>query len=181
MMMMFGYKLSSKSEKAMRLLKYMWAIFTPIFSMGIFIIGAISYSELDYKRKTFTYQYPKWAIGVGWVLALISVIWIPIIFVTRLLQTPGTLRERLAINTMPRLQRHQIRNGEDMSKIILIDDDGTHLEDFATGTNTEPLPSFKSHAFWKNLTALKSSCLTSLPVIYLNPRSTQSNTKLPKL
>ena len=39
---------------------------------------------------------------------------------------------------MPRLQRHQIRNGEDMSKIILIDDDGTHLEDFATGTNTEP-------------------------------------------
>lgn len=138
MMMMFGYKLSSKSEKAMRLLKYMWAIFTPIFSMGIFIIGAISYSELDYKRKTFTYQYPKWAIGVGWVLALISVIWIPIIFVTRLLQTPGTLRERLAINTMPRLQRHQIRNGEDMSKIILIDDDGTHLEDFATGTNTEP-------------------------------------------
>ena len=25
-----------------------------------------------------------------------------------------------------------------MSKIILIDDDGTHLEDFATGTNTEP-------------------------------------------
>nr|BAF95543.1 taurine transporter [Bathymodiolus septemdierum] len=138
MMMMFGYKLSSKSETAMRLLKYMWAIVTPIFSMGIFIIGAISYSELDYKRKTFTYQYPKWAIGVGWVLALISVVWIPIIFVTRLLQTPGTLRERLAINTMPHLQRHQIRHGEDMSKIILVDDDGTHLEDFATGTNTEP-------------------------------------------
>jgi TPR repeat protein len=25
----------------------------------------------------------------------------------------------------------------------------------------QPLPSFKSHAFWKNLSALKSSCLTS--------------------
>jgi TPR repeat protein len=24
----------------------------------------------------------------------------------------------------------------------------------------QPLPSFKSHAFWKNLSALKSSCLT---------------------
>jgi TPR repeat protein len=32
------------------------------------------------------------------------------------------------------------------------------------------LPSFKSHAFWKNLSALKSSCLTSLPVTYLNPQ-----------
>jgi TPR repeat protein len=32
----------------------------------------------------------------------------------------------------------------------------------------QPLSSFKSHAFWKNLSALKSSCLTSLPVTYLN-------------
>jgi TPR repeat protein len=33
---------------------------------------------------------------------------------------------------------------------------------------------YKSHAFWKNLSALKSSRLTSLPVTYLNPRSTHS-------
>jgi TPR repeat protein len=30
----------------------------------------------------------------------------------------------------------------------------------------QPLPSFKSHAFWKNLTALKSFCLTPLPFPY---------------
>lgn len=33
MTMMFGYKLSSNSQAVMRLLKYMWAIFTPLFSM----------------------------------------------------------------------------------------------------------------------------------------------------
>jgi TPR repeat protein len=30
----------------------------------------------------------------------------------------------------------------------------------------QPPPEFKSHAFWKNLSALKSSRLTSLPVTY---------------
>jgi hypothetical protein len=32
------------------------------------------------------------------------------------------------------------------------------------------LLSFKSHAFWKNLSALKSSCLTPLPSSYESPR-----------
>ncbi|CAC5382395.1 SLC6A6 [Mytilus coruscus] len=136
--MMFGYKLSPFMSRLMKVMKYMWAIFTPLFSMIIFIIGAISYSELDYKRKTFTYQYPQWAIGVGWILALISVIWVPIIFIVRLIQTPGTLRERFFINTMPRLQRHQIREGEDMSKICVIDDDGVEENHIATSSNTEP-------------------------------------------
>jgi hypothetical protein len=33
-----------------------------------------------------------------------------------------------------------------------------------------PLPEFKPHAFWKNLSALKSSCLTPLPFPYISPR-----------
>jgi TPR repeat protein len=30
----------------------------------------------------------------------------------------------------------------------------------------QPTPRFKPHAFWKNLSALKSSCLTPLPLPY---------------
>jgi len=64
-----------------------------IFLQGIFILGAISYSELKYKRKTVTYVYPSWAITVGWTLASISVIWIPIIMVKRIFDAQGTLQE----------------------------------------------------------------------------------------
>lgn len=61
-------------------------------------MGAISYSELTYKRKTLEYLYPSWAIGVGWILALVSVVWIPIIFVKRLLNVEGTLAQVLFVN-----------------------------------------------------------------------------------
>lgn len=39
---------------------------------------------------------------------------------------------------MPRLQRHQIREGEDMSKICVIDDEGEIESHIATSSNTEP-------------------------------------------
>ena len=63
------------------------------FFQTIFIMGAISYSELTYKRKTFEYDYPSWAIGVGWMLAMVSVIWIPIIFIKRVLDAEGSLAQ----------------------------------------------------------------------------------------
>ena len=56
-------------------------------------MGCISYSDLTYKRKTVTYEYPGWAIGVGWTLAFISVIFIPIVMVFRILSTSGSLGE----------------------------------------------------------------------------------------
>jgi TPR repeat protein len=37
---------------------------------------------------------------------------------------------------------------------------------YKEGKLKQPLPEFKSHAFWENLNALKSSCLTPLPSLY---------------
>ncbi|XP_056010496.1 sodium- and chloride-dependent taurine transporter-like isoform X1 [Ostrea edulis] len=110
--MMFGFRITP-------LMKYFWLFITPIFTLTTFIMGAISYSELTYKRKTLEYLYPSWAIGVGWILALVSVVWIPIIFVKRLLNVEGTLAQRLMITTRPILKRHQLRQGEDLSKVFL--------------------------------------------------------------
>ena len=59
----------------------------------IFIMGAVTYSELEYDRKFITYQYPKWAIMIGWTMALVSVVCIPIVFVYRLYCEEGTLLE----------------------------------------------------------------------------------------
>ena len=74
----------------------------------IFILGCISYSELTYKRKTLTYEYPSWAIGVGWSLACVSVVLIPIFIVQRILTTPGTLTE---------VSTTHIRDGRFVSKV----------------------------------------------------------------
>ncbi|XP_060572147.1 sodium- and chloride-dependent taurine transporter-like [Ruditapes philippinarum] len=113
--MMFGFRVS-------KVVKYMWMIFTPIFTMTIFIMGAITYSELSYERKFITYQYPKWAIMVGWTLALCSVVLVPIVFVYRLFKQEGTVSRRFMEATKPILKKHQIRIGEDLSKINLVGD-----------------------------------------------------------
>ena len=58
-------------------------IFQVVFSLCIY-----SYSELTYNR---IYTYPKWAIGLGWMLACSSVIMIPLTMTFKILTTPGSL------------------------------------------------------------------------------------------
>lgn len=42
-------------------------------------MSVINYSELTYKRPSGTYVYPDWAVGIGWTMALVSAIFIPIV------------------------------------------------------------------------------------------------------
>ena len=46
-----------------------------------------SYSELTYNR---VYQYPRWAIICGWMMACCSVFMIPIVAVYKLVTAEGT-------------------------------------------------------------------------------------------
>ena len=40
-------------------------------------MSAVSYSELTYERPMGVYKYPGWGVGIGWMLAAASVIFIP--------------------------------------------------------------------------------------------------------
>ena len=62
---------------------HIFRIFQVVFSLCIY-----SYSELTYNR---IYTYPKWAIGLGWMLACSSVIMIPLTMTFKILTTPGSL------------------------------------------------------------------------------------------
>lgn len=115
MEMMFGFRLGP-------LMKVCWTLCTPLYTMVIFVLGCVSYSDLTYKRKTVLYEYPRWAIVVGWMLAAISVIFIPIIMVYRICSVQGSFVERVKYLVMPRLHRHQLRANEDMSKVVLVED-----------------------------------------------------------
>lgn len=51
-----------------------WYIASPLFIIAIWIFNMVQYSDL----KIGDYAYPKWAIGIGWFIATLSIICIPI-------------------------------------------------------------------------------------------------------
>ncbi|XP_078730376.1 sodium- and chloride-dependent GABA transporter 3-like [Lampetra fluviatilis] len=74
------------------LIKWCWMYVTPGICASIFLFSLIKYQPLTYNK---TYTYPDWGYGIGWMLALSSMICIPIGGGYKLLTTTGTFRERL--------------------------------------------------------------------------------------
>lgn len=61
---------------------------------GIFIFSLVTYKPVTYSKN---YEYPGWAILIGWCMALSSMLCVPIYFFYQLAVTPGTLRQVLYI------------------------------------------------------------------------------------
>ncbi|PVD34253.1 hypothetical protein C0Q70_05521 [Pomacea canaliculata] len=120
--MMFGFRIGPW-------MKICWMFCTPVYTLAIFILGCVLYSELSYKRKMVTYEYPPWAIGIGWMLLSVSVMFIPIFMTYRMLTTPGTFLQRIKHLLKPRLRKHQLRSREDLSHIVLEDYDDFYATD----------------------------------------------------
>lgn len=57
---------------------------------GCFVFSLAKYKPLTYNK---VYTYPEWAIGLGWVLALSSMICIPMVMVIRIIRSDGSLIE----------------------------------------------------------------------------------------
>jgi len=63
----------------------------PIFLFqGCFIFSLVKYRPLTYNKL---YKYPDWSVGLGWVLALTSMICIPMMVVIKIIQSDGSLIE----------------------------------------------------------------------------------------
>lgn len=57
---------------------------------GCFVFSLVKYKPLTYNK---VYEYPDWSIGLGWCLALTSMICIPMVMVIKILQSEGPLIE----------------------------------------------------------------------------------------
>uniref|UniRef100_A0AAQ4S2Z5 Transporter n=1 Tax=Gasterosteus aculeatus aculeatus TaxID=481459 RepID=A0AAQ4S2Z5_GASAC len=79
-------------------MKLSWTWITPILCMGCFVFSLVKYKPLTYNK---VYEYPDWAIGIGWVLALSSMICIPMVMVIKILQSEGSLVERIKAVAAP--------------------------------------------------------------------------------
>ncbi|KAJ4940575.1 hypothetical protein JOQ06_026872 [Pogonophryne albipinna] len=79
-------------------MKYSWSYITPILCMGCLIFSLVKYKPLTYNK---VYEYPDWAIGIGWGLALTSMICIPMVVVIKILRSDGPLIERIKAVAAP--------------------------------------------------------------------------------
>ncbi|MBN3317564.1 S6A13 protein, partial [Atractosteus spatula] len=82
---MIGYRPSS-------LIKYCWLFFTPAVCFGTFAFSLIKYTPLKYNN---VYVYPWWGYGLGWLLALSSMVCIPLWIIFKIITTKGTFRQRI--------------------------------------------------------------------------------------
>ncbi|TRY85112.1 hypothetical protein DNTS_023050, partial [Danionella cerebrum] len=88
---MIGYK-------PLFFIKWCWKFFTPGICAGIFLFFLIKYKPLKYNN---VYTYPDWGYGIGWMMAMSSMVCIPLGILFQLWKTKGTFRERLRKLTTP--------------------------------------------------------------------------------
>uniref|UniRef100_A0A8C9DV44 Solute carrier family 6 member 11 n=1 Tax=Prolemur simus TaxID=1328070 RepID=A0A8C9DV44_PROSS len=80
---MIGYR-------PLSLIKWCWKVVTPGICAGIFIFFLVKYKPLKYNN---VYTYPTWGYGIGWLMALSSMLCIPLWIFLQLWKTEGTLPE----------------------------------------------------------------------------------------
>ena len=72
--------------------KIMWKFVTPIVIFGIWLFSIISLKPVQYDGQ----DYPKWAIVVGWMLGMVSLLPIPLMMIVQIINTDGdTILERV--------------------------------------------------------------------------------------
>ncbi|TDH12877.1 hypothetical protein EPR50_G00050470 [Perca flavescens] len=77
--------------------KVCWVAISPAFLAYIIVSSLLKAPHLT----LFDYKYPDWSITVGYMIGLSSFMWIPIYMVYKLVWTPGSLKQRLAVCLRP--------------------------------------------------------------------------------
>lgn len=68
-----------------------WKFCTPLVTFAIFTFSFVNYKPIKYNG---IYEYPAWAIAFGWLLALSSMIAVPVYVIYAFLTTSGSFREK---------------------------------------------------------------------------------------
>ncbi|XP_075875916.1 sodium- and chloride-dependent GABA transporter 2-like [Nelusetta ayraudi] len=79
-------------------MKYCWKFFTPCIATGTLFFALVKFTPLRYNNS---YNYPVWAHALGLLMALSSVLMVPLVMLYRLAVTPGTMSKRLQTLSTP--------------------------------------------------------------------------------
>ncbi|XP_075912785.1 sodium- and chloride-dependent GABA transporter ine-like [Petromyzon marinus] len=78
-----------------------WMVASPCLVTAILVFSVLQYEPVRYGD----YVYPAWAEGLGWVVSLLSIGWIPLGMAHTLYHAQGTLIQRLKWSVTPRAVR----------------------------------------------------------------------------
>ncbi|XP_039616598.1 sodium- and chloride-dependent GABA transporter 2-like [Polypterus senegalus] len=107
------------------IIKYCWLFFTPAVCIGTFAFSLIKYTPLKYNKK---YVYPWWGYGLGWLLALSSMLCIPFWIIYKLSTTEGLFSERLKQLTKPSEELPKTRKEQEKLLAIFVPDTSFHQQ-----------------------------------------------------
>ncbi|KAG8435904.1 hypothetical protein GDO86_007121 [Hymenochirus boettgeri] len=96
-------------------MKWSWTVVTPLLCVGSFIFSLAKYTPLTYNK---TYTYPDWAIGLGWVLALSSMVCIPMVVLFRVVRSDGSLINRIKSVAAPREVNRWAKDSEGSAPFV---------------------------------------------------------------
>ncbi|XP_076451670.1 sodium- and chloride-dependent glycine transporter 2-like isoform X2 [Babylonia areolata] len=124
--MMIGYKPS-------RVWHVFWRVISPGFVLVTWTLGMIGWKPIE--------GYPGWTLGVGWVIAFIPLLPIPLMALVQIFSSSGTLRERLMASIRPSIQwkpaGSQGGDKEEDETLRALDDltkGGDHVDNFILKT-----------------------------------------------
>ncbi|KAK7884219.1 hypothetical protein WMY93_027342 [Mugilogobius chulae] len=103
-------------------MKWCWSYITPLVCVGVFFFHVVNYKPLTYNT---VYTYPLWGELLGWVLALSSMLCIPLTVLYKMLRCKGSLRERWQHLTTPVWGRHHLEYLAPESEAKLLPSTGT--------------------------------------------------------
>ncbi|XP_041111425.1 sodium- and chloride-dependent GABA transporter 2-like [Polyodon spathula] len=108
------------------LIKYCWMFFTPAVCAGTFAFSLIKYTPLRYNKS---YVYPWWGYALGWLLALSSMVCIPLWIIYKIATSKGTLRERICHLIKPSEDLPKTKKEKEKLLAIFASDNGLHQQD----------------------------------------------------
>ncbi|KAG9280832.1 sodium- and chloride-dependent GABA transporter 2-like isoform X1 [Astyanax mexicanus] len=105
-------------------IKFCWLFLTPATCFGTFAFSLIKYTPLKYNNE---YVYPWWGYALGWLLALSSMVCIPLWIIYKMGTTKGTLKERFHELTTPSPDLPKTRREQEKLQAIFSAEGGESL------------------------------------------------------